>query len=513
MSVRRTRHSPARPPGATTRLAGPRRAPAGSGAGQQTRRTLLGRAAAAGLLATPAAGLLGACATGGGDDGDEAGAQTDDNPFSFDPTSNVDAVFFTGGFGTEYPNALKEVFETRYPEATVGVTGTETIATEVQPRFAGGNPPDFLNNSGDNEIAPDGLVNDGAVHPLTELMDAPSLDDPNQTVRETLIPNVVEEGSFGGTMYELNFVASTYGIWYNAALFRDRGWTPPATWSDFLALAEEMQAAGIAPFINGNATGLWYMNNVFMEWINLEGGHEATIAIDNLEPDAWRQPAVVTAAERLQELVDRDLFYPGAEGLSHIQAQQAWLDGEAGLLWCGTWLEAEMSDEATLEEHDVGGGGIPADFEMAMAAPWAPSDDPALPYGSVRFAPGEPFVIPTEAANRAGGLELMRVMLTREFADRFAQLTKNNTVVKGAGQNVDSAALASASEVSGNAPEALVWRWEGWYNDGIYVNAMEPMIGEVMAGRASAQDLVDALQDAADKVAADDGIEKHTRQA
>lgn len=478
-----------------------------------TRRRLLGRAAAAGLLASPAATLLSACATGNDDDGNDDAEQdrSAENPFGFVADSRVDAVFFTGGFGTEYPNALKEEFAKHWPQAQVGVTTTETIATEMQPRFAGGNPPDFLNNSGDNELALDGLVNDGAVHPLTELLDAPSLDDPSKAVRDTLTAGVEEAGSFGGTMYSLNFVNSTYGIWYDAKLFRDHGWTPPTTWSEFLALADQMLAAGIAPFINGNANGLWYLQNVLMEWVNLEGGHEVVVAIDNLEPDAWRQPAVVTAAGRLQEMVDSGLVYPGMEGLTHIQAQQAWLDREAGMLWCGTWLEAEMSDEDVLAEHEVS-GGIPADFEMTLMPPWAPSDNPALPPGSVRNQPGEPFVVPTDAANRAGGLELLRVMLTKGFAERFIELTGSATIVQGAGLAADSIAFRSAAEVAASAPDALAWKWEGWYNAKMYADTMEPMLGELMAGRASAQDLIDAMQAAADEVRDDPAIEKFTRE-
>lgn len=478
-----------------------------------TRRRLLGRAAAAGLLASPAATLLSACATGNDDGGNDDAEQdrSAENPFGFVADSRVDAVFFTGGFGTEYPNALKEEFAKHWPQAQVGVTTTETIATEMQPRFAGGNPPDFLNNSGDNELALDGLVNDGAVHPLTELLDAPSLDDPSKAVRDTLTAGVEEAGSFGGTMYSLNFVNSTYGIWYDAKLFRDHGWTPPTTWSEFLALADQMLAAGIAPFINGNANGLWYLQNVLMEWVNLEGGHEVVVAIDNLEPDAWRQPAVVTAAGRLQEMVDSGLVYPGMEGLTHIQAQQAWLDREAGMLWCGTWLEAEMSDEDVLAEHEVS-GGIPADFEMTLMPPWAPSDNPALPPGSVRNQPGEPFVVPTDAANRAGGLELLRVMLTKGFAERFIELTGSATIVQGAGLAADSIAFRSAAEVAASAPDALAWKWEGWYNAKMYADTMEPMLGELMAGRASAQDLIDAMQAAADEVRDDPAIEKFTRE-
>jgi N-acetylglucosamine transport system substrate-binding protein len=477
-----------------------------------TRRGLLGRAAATGLLTLPGASLLAACATGGGDDDSDGGDATNENPFGFDPASRIDAVFFTGGFGTEYPEALKAAFATHYPEATVGVTTTETIATEMQPRFAAGNPPDFLNNSGDDELAIDGLVNDAAVIPLTDLLNAPSLDDPSKTIRDTLVAGVEEAGSFGGTMYTLNLVNTTYGLWYDAKLFRDNGWTPPTTWSEFLALAQQMKAAGVAPFINGMSNALWYMQNVMMEWVNLEGGHEAVIAIDNLEPDAWRQPAVVTAAQRLQELVDSELLYPGAEGLDHIQAQQAWLDREAGFVWCGTWLEGEMSDEAVLEEHNVS-GGIPGDFEMTLAPPWPPSDAPAIAYGSVRNQPGEPFVIPSAGANQAGGLELMRVMLTKAFADQFTELTNSFTVVQGAGQNVESTALRSAATVAAGAPDSLNWKWEGWYNQKMYVDTMQPMLGELMAGRASAQELIDAMQTAADEVAADDSVEKFTREA
>ncbi|MPZ25060.1 MAG: carbohydrate ABC transporter, N-acetylglucosamine/diacetylchitobiose-binding protein [Micromonosporaceae bacterium] len=507
MSVRRIRNGSARPPGAgltTPGLVVPR--------GGLSRRKVLGRAAGAGLLVTPAASLLAACATGGGDDSDDGPDANAENPFGFAPDSRIDAVFFTGGFGTEYPNALAEEFAKHWPDAQVGVATTETIRTEMQPRFAGGNPPDFLNNSGDEELALDGLVNDGAVHPLTELMDAPSLDDPNTPIRDTVVVGVEEFGSFGGTMYSLNLVNSSYGMWYDAKLFRDNGWAPPTNWSEFLALAAQMQAAGIAPFINGNATGLWYLQNVLMEWVNLEGGHEVTVAIDNLEPGAWQQAAVVTAASRLQELVDNGLVYPGMEGLTHIQAQQTWLDREAGFLWCGTWLEAEMSDEAVLEEHEVGDGGIPADFEMTMMAPWAPSDQPVLAAGSVRNQPGEPFVIPTAAANRAGGLELMRVMLTKDFADRFTELTNTATVVKGTGQNVQSVAFQSAAAVTSAAPDNLLWRWEGWYNQKMYADTMEPLIGELMAGRASAQDLLDAMEDAAAEVRDDPDIEKFTRE-
>ena len=71
------------------------------------RRSVLRRAAAAGLLATPAVGLLSAC-VGGGDDDDDAGdaerrrqvATT--NPLGVKEDAPLEVVIFNGGLGTKY---------------------------------------------------------------------------------------------------------------------------------------------------------------------------------------------------------------------------------------------------------------------------------------------------------------------------------------------------------------------------------------------------------------------------
>ena len=70
------------------------------------RRTLLRRAAAVGLLATPAAGLLSACATGGSNDNKQqnqsTGQKSANNPLGIDPKAPVEIIIFNGGFKTAY---------------------------------------------------------------------------------------------------------------------------------------------------------------------------------------------------------------------------------------------------------------------------------------------------------------------------------------------------------------------------------------------------------------------------
>ena len=63
------------------------------------RRSVLRRAAAIGVLATPAAGLLAACATSSSDnnsDGEKAGTKTDEG------TAGGNAIFYNGVRNTEH---------------------------------------------------------------------------------------------------------------------------------------------------------------------------------------------------------------------------------------------------------------------------------------------------------------------------------------------------------------------------------------------------------------------------
>ncbi len=90
----------------------------------------------------------------------------------------------------------------------------------------------MVNNSGASQIDFNGLVSQGALADLGDLLDAPSLDDPGKTVRDTLLPGVVDVGSYDGKFLSLNYAYSAYGIWYSQKLFDDKGWQYPKTWDE-----------------------------------------------------------------------------------------------------------------------------------------------------------------------------------------------------------------------------------------------------------------------------------------
>ena len=107
----------------------------------------------------------------------------------------------------------------------------------------------MVNNSGAEQIDFNGLVGKNALADLDPAARRAEPDDPNKTVRDTLLPGVVEVGSFDGKpVWILNYAYTAYGIWYSKTkLLTTAGAEYPKTWDDMLALCEKTKMKGIAP--------------------------------------------------------------------------------------------------------------------------------------------------------------------------------------------------------------------------------------------------------------------------
>ena len=208
----------------------------------------------------------------------------------------LEVVIFNGGFGEEYAKAHEAMYKERYPKAEIKHSATQQISQTLQPRFVAGDPPDVVNNSGASQIDFNGLVSQGALADLGDLLAAPSLDDPKKTVKDTLLPGIVDVGSYDGKFLSLNYTYTAYGIWYSQKLFNDRGWQYPKTWDEMIALCRQIKATGIAPWTYQGK------HSRYMSWPILSaaaklGGVDVLKAIDNLEPNAWKHEAVRAAAD------------------------------------------------------------------------------------------------------------------------------------------------------------------------------------------------------------------------
>ena len=470
-----------------------------------SRRSFLQQMAVAGVALGPASAFLASCATGGGGDDEETGGPqgdvSEENPLGVADDGDLEIFIFNGGFGDKFATDLHEpIFTEKHPDVVINHNAMSNIEQELQARFVAGDPPDVVQNPGDGALSNTQLYADGLLTDLTPLFDAPSWDDPDVTVRDTLAPGTVEAGSYDGKPYILNYAQGIYGLWYSQKLFDANGWTPPETWDDMLALCAEIQAAGIAPWVY---TGVHarYMHWPLLAMAAMKGGvEEVLVPIDNLEEGAWKNEAVLEAAAALADLRAKGYFLPECENMDHLQAQNEWDQGRAAFISCGVWLESEQA--ATL----------PADFGIAMTPVPALGSDGALPFGSLRSTAGEAFIVPSDAKNPTAGMEYLRGMLSKDGARGWTEITSAPTRVTDSTDGLTfPPGLQSAMTAFDAAGEnTFNWFYTEWYGD-LERGPIDDATAELLAGSLTVDQWADAIEVAVAALRDDESIPKQKR--
>ncbi|MEU7869444.1 N-acetylglucosamine/diacetylchitobiose ABC transporter substrate-binding protein [Dactylosporangium sp. NPDC049140] len=465
-----------------------------------SRRSLL----SAGALAAASASL-GACALSGGDDdkpnSTPSGAKNAVNPLGVKEDAPLEIVVFNGGFGEDYAKAHEAMYTEKYPKAQVKHSATQQIGQTLQPRFVDGSPPDVIDNSGAGQIDFNGLVSQNALADLGPLLDAPSIDDPAKKVRDTLLPGSLLPGTYDGKTMALNYTYTVYGIWYSAKLMNDKGWQYPKTWDEMIALCKTIKAAGISPWTYQGKHPR-YMSWPILSAAAKMAGQDILVAIDNLEPNAWKHEAILAAADAYSQLAVDGYIMPGSEGLDHIQSQTEWCKGKAVFISCGSWLESEQK------------AVTPPDFQMTVAPTSSLSTSDKLPFEALRGTTGEPFIVPAKARNLAGGLEYLRIMLSKKGAVDFTNRVASLTCVAGLDQGVNLppglASVTKALKASGD--KGFNWVYNSYYRK-LERELVDAACGALFTKQINAKQFVEQCQKGADSIAKDDTIKKYKRSS
>ena len=466
-----------------------------------SRRALLGTAATLGaVVAAPA--LLAGCAVGGDDTPDQAQGQKDaKNPLGVAEDAPLEVVIFNGGFGEDYAKAHEAMYKENFPKATINHSAVTEIGKTLQPRFIDGTPPDVINNSGAGQIDNGSLVAQSQLADLTDLLNAPSLDVPGKTVRQTLLPGAVETGSFDGKTYILNYAYTVYGIWYSTKLFTEKGWQYPKTWDEHIALCKTIKAAGIAPWTYQG------LHPRYMSWPVIStaikfGGPQVAIDIDNLQPNAWKSEGMKMAADAWYQIVKDKYILDGSPGLDHKQSQTEWCNGKAAFISCGSWLENEQK------------AVTPAGFNMAVAPTPSLGKGDKLPFEAVRGTAGEPFVVPAKAKNLRGGMEYLRTMLSMKGAKDFTGKVSSLTVVAGSadGTTLPFGLDSCVKVLKASGDKGFNWVYPTYYRK-LERNLVDAACGEFFSGRIGPAEFLDKCQKGADEITNDPAFKKYKRTA
>ncbi|WP_283136791.1 N-acetylglucosamine/diacetylchitobiose ABC transporter substrate-binding protein [Rhizohabitans arisaemae] len=458
-------------------------------------------------VAVPGAGVLASCATASptpeaapSSAAASSGATSPENPFGVKADAPLEVVIFKGGLGDAYATDIHQpLYKKKYPQATIKHVPTQQIAQTLTPRFASGDVPDMIANSGSDLMDNGALHQEGQLTELTQLFDAPSIDDPNKKVRETLVPGTVESGLIDGKPFVMNYVFTAFGLWYDAALFEKEGWAPPKDFTEFKALCEKIKAKGITPFAYAGKNAAYYAYWMICISAAKIGGNQVLVDLDNLTETSWTNDSVKQAAAAWAE-IGKTYMDKSFEGLIHTEVQTRQNQGKVAFYPSGSWLENEQKKQT------------PDTFKYAICPTPSVTAADKMPYEAIRAAAGEGNIIPSKGKNVPGGLEYLRIMLSKEGARGFTEKSGNITVVKGAAAGLalspGNTSVAAAQDAAG---ENIVTfsSFEGWYKE--LETELRKQTNALMFGRITADQFCAAMQKKATAVKNDSSITKQTR--
>ena len=406
--------------------------------------------------------------------GDEA-----NNPLGLEAGLAVEGVFFEGGFGFDYIENAKAIFERLHPDNPITIESTQDVSAAIRPRFIAGNPPDVVDNSGAGAIDAAALLADGELADLTDLWNTASLDTAGKTLGETIFPGSQALGfQDDGSLRVLQIAYTVHGIWYSQALFDQQGWTYPGTWEQMLNFCDDIASQGFTPWAYGGTNAGHYMVRGLMYPLMFKiGGREVIDGIMSAADGAWLRPEVLDAANFVHQLPANGWVLDGAEALLHTEAQTEWVLGNAVFYPVGSWIENEMRDIT------------PDGFDMVMSP--IPGPD-ASTFDSVLAGGSEQYIVPTNAANTIGGKEFLRCMVSKENAGFFAENVGAIMPVIGGNEGVDlspavDSAIGVLEQAGGNVfPLDLPFGevWDGW----------KALIPELMTLRITPEQFVEEME-------------------
>lgn len=216
---------------------------------------------------------------------------------------------------------------------TISYTGARDFEDQINVQVTGGNAPDIGIIPQPGKVAT--FARQGVLVPLSDELTA--------TVRETTPEGLWSLGEVDGVQYSMPTKADLKSlVWYQPALFAEKGYTVPETWDELKELTNTMIANGDTPWCvgidsGGGATGWpftdwtedlvlrFYGAEVYDQWVTGEVlfSDERIVSVFNEINDLWTTPgAVYAAGGKIATTLFGDNGPPLADGtcLMHRQA-------------------------------------------------------------------------------------------------------------------------------------------------------------------------------------------------
>ena len=140
-------------------------------------------------------------------------------------------------------NEIAEKFNETHDDIHLTIDSPNEAMTILKTRFIREDYPDIVVIGGDMDYS--NFLDSDLFADISDL-DVLSETKSSYLDMDKQLEFIPQEGT-----YALPYVANAAGILYNKDLFEEHGWKVPQTWSEFMALCEQIQSAGVQPLYFG----------------------------------------------------------------------------------------------------------------------------------------------------------------------------------------------------------------------------------------------------------------------
>ncbi len=156
-----------------------------------------------------------------------------------------------------------------------------------------------------------------------------------------------ERVTVDGKVYGLPGEAETIGLFYNKDVFAELGIDEPQSLADVEAASKTVREAGKTPMAVGDKEG-WEGGHLLSMALSSAVGSEGMEALVSGEKP-WTSPEVVEALELWRSYNEAGYLPKSPTGVDYDTSTAQFYSGDAAMIPTGSWLVAELEDNADFE--------------------------------------------------------------------------------------------------------------------------------------------------------------------
>ena len=315
------------------------------------------------------------------------------------PDVTITVAALASGYEEAYPGMWKEVCDAFTAETGIKVEliCDKNLEDVIGPSMQGGDFPDVIHlATGREKGLTEQFIKDRNIADITDVL---SMTVPGESAKvsdkivggftDTSVTNPYGDGK----TYLAPMFYSPCGLFYNAGLFEEKGWTVPTTWDEMWELADKAKAEDPNMYLFTYPT-TGYFDAFLYALMYSVGGADFFNNATTYAEGIWDTPEAKECFDIIAKLASytNPVTPAQANDQDFTQNQQLVLDNKALFMPNGTWIVGEMAEAPRADGFKWGMTALPAAKAGGNGASYCWLEQAWVPAGAPNLDAAKQFV-------------------------------------------------------------------------------------------------------------------------